>query len=86
MQYEADDFIQEWFSDDGVNVRCVLSWTGGRSSCEGASVLKVNFHNSFHFDSQHSKIRAERVNDALSELQQISRYTLPACGRGSPRN
>lgn len=75
MQYEADDFIQEWFSDDSVNIRCVLSWRCSRTSHESASALKINFHNSFYFDSERSKTRPERVNETLSELQRISRYS-----------
>lgn len=74
MRYEVDNFIQEWFSDDSVNVRCVLSWSRRQTARESASALKVNFHNSFCFDSEHSGIRPERVNETLSELKRISRY------------
>ena len=74
MQYETDNFKQEWFSDDSVNVRCVLSWSCCTTSHASASALKVNFHNSFYFNSEHSKVRPERINETLSELQRISGY------------
>jgi hypothetical protein len=53
----------------------VLSWRCSRTSHESASALKINFHNSFYFDSERSKTRPERVNETLSELQRISRYS-----------
>lgn len=83
MRYEPDDLIQEWFSDDSVNVRCVLSWNCARTSRESIYALKVNFHNLFYFDSERSVAGPERLNDTLSELKRISSYP-PAAEAARP--
>ena len=47
IRYEFGGYAQEEFSDESINVHCVLSWR-----LSASQALTVNFHNGFYFDSE----------------------------------
>jgi hypothetical protein len=61
-RYELDDYTNEEFSDDSINVQCVLSYTVGSSQS-----LRINFHNGFHFDSDSERC-PRRHRDAVPRV------------------
>jgi hypothetical protein len=79
MQTEFDEHSQEEFSDDSVNLRCVLSARIRHERDGGTPELAINFHNSFHFDSNLFR-RQEKVVRAIVELRRIESHT--ACFLG----
>jgi hypothetical protein len=54
--YVIDEFAQESFSDESVNVNCVLSWrTSSSKRWDGEQRLEIDFHNSVVFDSDYCR-------------------------------
>jgi len=67
-QYEFGEYRQEEFSDDSINVHCVLSWR-----LSASQRLTVNFHNSFRFDSETCPKRQHRLlATAIETLRSIA--------------
>ena len=64
---EIGEHAQESFSDEYVNVHCVASWR-----LNSSKRLTVNFHNSWHFDSDRYNGGSVRIKSAIDELKRIS--------------
>jgi hypothetical protein len=64
-----DEYAQEWFSDDSVDLQCVLSWRL-RDSGSAAPHLMIDLHNSFILDSAYGRPRPERIQSAIRQLKQ----------------
>ncbi len=63
-EYVIDEFAQESYSDESINVNRVLSW---RASVREHSTLTVRFDDSWIFDSQRSP--SERCARLLHRLR-----------------
>ncbi len=62
-QVVADEYSQEEFTDESINVNSVLTW---KVSSSGR--LIVDFQHEVYFDSALSSIRQERVQAAIKKL------------------
>jgi hypothetical protein len=77
LRYASDEFVQEFFSDESVNVKCVLSWrTSPNNSGAGRQRLLIDFHNSCIFDSDMWHSRPDVPRMILQELKRQSRQPL----------
>lgn len=65
-----DDHTQEWFSEDSLNLRCVLSSSIKQKRMEDPAI-KIRFHNSFRFDSEYGS--GGRAKEVLAELERLRR-------------
>jgi hypothetical protein len=63
-QVVADEYSQEEFSDESINVNSVLTW-----NVYSSGRLRVDFHHEFFFDSAYSNIRPERVQAVIKKLR-----------------
>jgi hypothetical protein len=63
-QIVADEYSQEEFSDESINVNSVLTW-----NVYASGRLKVDFQHEFVFDSTRSNIQPDRVQAAINKLQ-----------------
>jgi hypothetical protein len=71
MRYERDDYVHEHYSDDSINLKCVLSWKVIGNARSQSPRLQINFHNGWFYDSDHWK-RPDRVEAVRTELQRIA--------------
>jgi hypothetical protein len=68
MHYEIDAYIPQEFSDDSINVHCVLSC---RFGSKNEKTLIVNFHNGWFFRSDSWNGDPRRIEQAVEELQRV---------------
>jgi len=67
LEYEFDEYSQEEFGEDSINVHCVLSWR-----LTASQTLKVDFHNSWYFDSETCPLKHRHlIPDAIDTLRSI---------------
>lgn len=66
--YQEDEYSQSFFSDDSVNLNRVLSWRAQNGKTD-APALRIDFHNSFFFDSARTCTRPELLQKALQQLK-----------------
>ena len=65
---EEDEYSQSFFSDDSLNLNCVLSWRVRDENAPNPA-LRIDFNNSFFFDSDRTHTRPELVRKALRQLK-----------------
>jgi hypothetical protein len=64
---KRDEYAQEFYSDESINVNCVLSW---RLREDASSLrLRIDFHNSFFFDSERWHPRLDLLKEAIRRLK-----------------
>jgi hypothetical protein len=61
-----DEFSQEEFSDDSINVSCVLTW-----NLAHAGRLRLDFHGELLFDSDNSPMPLERIHSAIEMVRRL---------------
>ena len=69
---QEDEYSQPFFTDDSVNLKCVLSWRA-RDEKGPTPAVRIDFHNSFFFDSAHTHTRPELLQKALQQLKSSNR-------------
>lgn len=68
--YIIDEFAQEFFSEESVNVNCVLSWrTLPSNRGVGQTRLLIDNHNGWIYDSDWPDFRADAAQRLLTGLQ-----------------
>lgn len=72
MYYKVDDYVHEEYSDDTINLKCVLSWKSDRKAQGRSARCQINFHNCFYFDSEKSQVKPDRAEAVRAELLRIA--------------
>ena len=83
MIVNQDEYGQPFFSDESVNLNCVLSWRA-RDKKGPIPTLRIDFHNSFFFDSALTNTRPELLQKALRQLNRSNRVTGTGSVVGNP--
>jgi hypothetical protein len=73
MSLMIDEFLQEFYSDDALSLNTVSSWRL-RTNKAGQPSLRIDFHNSFVFDSDECSIRPDRLLEIIQKLTIINSY------------
>ena len=70
--YVIDEFVQEGFSDESVNVNCVLSWRLSRSNLGDGRQRLLIVSDDWFFDSDHKFCRSDSYQRVLQRLRSIA--------------
>ncbi len=63
-QVVADEYSQEEFSDESINLNSVLTW-----NVDSSGRLRVDLQHEFSFDSACSSVGQERIQTAIRKLR-----------------